>query len=162
MLTRWPLGNMARSPTGTSQPSPTRGNSSTTCRISTRKSPAGTPPALRTCTSCFGCAPRLPCPRCRTHPLHALLAPRNQELHVRRACALLSISAVVPVPCSQCLKLRCNTCLLTCASAPSAPLAPHPVYTPCSSLAVHTLSHPQLLALRRSHARHNRMYGTSG
>ena len=41
----------------------------------------------------------LPSAFCRTpHPLHALLAPRNHELHIRRACALLSISAVVPVP----------------------------------------------------------------
>ena len=51
-----------------------------------------------------------------------------------------------------------HLCFRPFRAARSAPC----VYTPCSSLAVHTLSHPQLLALRRSHARHNRMYGTSG
>ena len=40
-------------------PSPT---SSTTCRISTRTSPIGIPPASLTCATCSGCAPRVPAP----------------------------------------------------------------------------------------------------
>eukprot|EP00964_Phaeocystis_antarctica_P070295 scaffold42784_cov32-Phaeocystis_antarctica.AAC.1 len=73
-----PLRRTAPSPTGTSRPSPTCTGSSTTCRISMRTFPAGTPPVSRTCGACSKCAPpRAQPPICSRALPCTPLAPRS-------------------------------------------------------------------------------------